>query len=79
VFKSFVAGVLSFCNRALALPALAVALVVSMVSEAQAAVPAEITGLLTDVDTVFADVKITILAIVGFFLLLWIVKKVRGK
>jgi len=79
VIKSFVAGVLSFCNRALALPALAVALVVSLASEAQAAVPTEITGMLTDVDTVFGDVKTTVLAIVGFFLLLWIVKKVRGK
>lgn len=64
-------GLLNVRNVGLSLAALAV------VSSAQAEVDATITTLVTDVTSTFGTVKTAILGIVGFFLLLWIVKKVR--
>lgn len=46
---------------------------------ALAEVPTEISGLVTDATTVFGTVKTLVLSIVTFFVLLWVVKKVRAR
>lgn len=48
-------------------------------AEAQASVPAEITAMTDDADTVFDSVKTVKVSIVAFLILLGIVKIVKGR
>lgn len=48
-----------------------------LVASAHAAVPSEITALSTDAQTVFDAVKGVVIAVLGFFILLSIAKKLR--
>lgn len=65
--------------RSVLMFAFAVALVILCGTEVQAAVPTEITEMTTNADTVFTSVKGIVLAVVGFFILLGIVKLVRRR
>jgi hypothetical protein len=55
-----------------------VAFMFAMFGTAQAAVPTEITEMTTDATTVFTAVSGVLVTIVGFMILLGIVKKVRA-
>lgn len=59
--------------------AVGVGVLSTAVSEAQAAVPTEITDITTNADTVWTTVKGTVLAVVGTLILIGFVKMIRKR